>query len=143
MPEAEAVFLGEDRRCGLDELLAREHHQVRAGCLSFLDRCQCGECAAPEFLADHGRAFDEGPLLGLEPVETGREQRVDRRRDRESARRRAGLGQHRQHLLDEERVPLRGLGDADEKVGGELRVSAQKLEQGLRFGFGQGIEVDP
>ena len=64
-----------------------------------------------------------GPLLGLELVEAGREQGVDRRRDRDLGdfvcRDPAGVGpldhalvdHHREQLLDEERVAVRGLDD--------------------------------
>ena len=133
---------GKIESAGLDELLPRQRHQARCGRSPLLLRRELGDGAAPELLANDCGAFDHGPLLRLEPVEAGGEKSVDRRRNREVVRGRAVLGQHREHLLDVERVALRGLCDPREEVGRELRLPAQELEQRLGFRLGQRIEHD-
>ena len=116
--ETEAVLLGKDRGTGLDELLPRQRHEARSGRSPLLLGRELGDRTAPELLANHGGAFDHGPLLGLEAVEAGSQECMDRRRNREIVRGRPVLRQHREHLLDVERVALCGLGDLREEVCG-------------------------
>ena len=99
---------------------------------------EAGESRLPELLALDGRAFDGGALVGRQAVESRRQQGLDRRRYGELAV--GTVGHHRQHLLDEERVALRGGCDAllrvcvdagQEQVVDEPRrlVRSQGLEQ--------------
>ena len=67
-----------------------------------------------EDLALDRTALEHAPLGRLELVEARREQRVQRGRDDDVAGRLAG---HRQHLLDEERVPGRGPRDPLAQLG--------------------------
>ena len=67
---------------------------------------------------------------------------MDRRRDREIARVRPILGQHREHLLDEQRIALRRVRDADEEVGAQLGFPTEELEQHLGFGGRERLERD-
>ena len=94
--------------------------------------------ASPELLADHGCAFQRGALRGLEPVESGREQRLDRRRHLHG--RRVVLGEHRDHLLDEERVAFGCVRDPSPRVGRERPFRGELVEEELRLGVRQRLE---
>src|SRR5579884_1303426 len=99
MPEAERLVSGELRALGPDELLADERLEpLRDVRLAGRERL---DAAAVEDLALDRPALEDVALGELEIVEPRREQRVDRRRHDDVARRR--LGEHREHLLDEER----------------------------------------
>ena len=67
---------------------------------------------------------------------------MDRRRDRELARRCAVLGDHREELLDEERIALCGLGDPAQQVGSDLGFASKVLEQLLSLEGGERREHD-
>jgi hypothetical protein len=87
---------------------------------------------------DGGR-LDDGALLRPQEIQTGREKRLDRRRHRDlldTSRRHpppvllpedAFVDHHREHLLDEERVPLGGLDDAGSGAGVQLRRPEEVL----------------
>ena len=76
-----------------------------------------------EFLPTDGRGLDERPLRLRQPIEAGRQQRRDRRRNRyvrdvpsghppfAVASQQAVVDQHPEHLLDEQRVALGDAGD--------------------------------
>ena len=109
--EAEAVVAGEVGAIGTNELLAHEREQARA---------DLGPLGAGQKLCDctsvKASAFDRGPLdhraVGrLEPVDSGREERPERRRHERLGVRSAVFGLHGEKLLDEERVAVGRLQD--------------------------------
>ena len=65
----------------------------------------------PELSSDDRSRLDDRALLAAEPVEPGREQRLDRRRHRQPTAFLAFLDDHRHQLLDEERVSLGRVGN--------------------------------
>ena len=93
------------------ELLANERHQSSLQRSPELRRRKSGHRGTGELAADDGGPLDHGPLDAIELVEASGEQSLNRRRDRDGGAVRAVLGQHCGHLLEEERVSLRGLGD--------------------------------
>ena len=133
MAKPKAVFSFEDRRARLDELLARERHQRVPAESRSASGVQVGDGSASELLADHRCSLDHCALLGVETVQAGREESVDRRRDREIRRARPVLGEHCEHLLDEERIALGRIGDAGEELSAQLGLALQELEKGLGF----------
>ena len=82
--------------------------------------------------ARHRGRFEHGPLGLGEPVETGRQQRQDRRRNVELG---AGVGvvEHRGHLLHEQRVAV-GCGH-DPVEGGRVHRTAREQPLGHRGGI--------
>ena len=68
-----------------------------------------------EHQAHHRRRANDVALAPVEPVEPGREESVNRRWYGDVAARR--VLDHRQHLLEEERVPACGLDDRPERCG--------------------------
>ena len=82
------------------------------------------ERAPPEDPADDRSVEDDLPLLGRERVEARRDEAADRAGQGLGGR--PALGHHRCELLDEERVPFRGLCH----LGG-LRVGAEEVEREL------------
>ena len=93
-------------------------------------------------MADDGRGVDDGALLALESVETRRQERVDRGRHPVRLQlagaphavleeQQAVVDHHRQQLLDEERVALRGLDDVRARVVRDA-VVAQEVVDDLR-----------
>ena len=89
-------------------------------------------------------ALDDLPLSQLESVEASGEQRMDRRRHFQLLDGTVMLGDHRQHLLDEERVPFGRIddspanplvdGNGSHQIGDELLALrlAERLEQHCR-----------
>ena len=77
-------------------------------------------------------AFEHAALGRLELVEPRREQRLDRPRDRDLAV--AGRLDERDHLLDEERVPLGRIADPLLEVGIERAFAQQPLQQLVALG---------
>ena len=112
------------------------------------------DCTLVEDLALDRRPLDHGSFAGLEPVEAGGEQCVDRRRHGhrgEIARRgpapvltdeQTVVDQHRQHLLDEERIALRRLRDALPDLLGQLDLTDEVLDQAAAFVIGERLEQD-
>ena len=80
---------------------------------------------------------EDAPLAGVELVEPGREQRLDRRRHRDVA---AVLGPHRHHLLDEEWVAAGRFEDPLAELAGN-RVG-ERLDQLIRLLGRQRLEQD-
>ena len=106
VPEPERVVIGKERRARPDELLANEAEQTR-GHVGVVGR-EGRDRAAVEDLSLDRAPLERGPLGGRELVEPRREERLDRPRHRHRIRR---LLDHREHLLDEERVAFRGRPD--------------------------------
>ncbi len=129
VPEAKTVLSWEDRACGLDELLPRKRHQARSDGAAVGTAHQLADRAAPELLADDGRPLDHGALVGRQAIEPCREQSMNRGRDCEVAGRRPVLGDHREQLLDEERVALRSLGNPAQQRLFDLGLASQMAEQ--------------
>ena len=96
------------------------------------------DAAAMEHLALDRAPFEHAPLARLELVEPRREECLDRRgHDHLAARR---VGQHRKHLLDEERVSLGGLGNARAQRAVELRSAEELLDQLVGLGGTQRLD---
>ena len=112
--EAEAVLARDLRSVRPDQLLAHERGEAR-GDLRLVGR-ECLDGAAVEDLALDRAALEHASLGRLELVESGGEQRLQRRRDDDLA---LGLVGHRDHLLDEERVAARGASDPLAQVARE------------------------
>ena len=118
-------------------------------------RC-CGEQVANgagvELLADHGGALDRAALVVGQAFETSGEQRRHRGRNRdraEIARREPGpvlpdqhpvVDQHREHLLDEERVAAGRLGQSVRRLGRQTRAAEQVRDQLRRRLRVEGLE---
>ena len=107
-----------------------------------------------EDLADDRGRFDHGSLVGLQVVEARREQRVDRRRH-DGASDVGGrvpasaleadeplVDEHRDELLDEERVPLGGFHDARPNALVQAGPAEQVLRDGARVVLGETFELD-
>ena len=103
---------------------------MRAHRLPQLRGGEIADGAEPEAAAHDGCALDHRALPVLEPVEAGREERLDRRRHGKHAAF-AFLGCHRGHLLDEERVPFRRSGDVHPDLGREALADREEERFGL------------
>ena len=97
-------------------------------------------CSRREAPADDGRTLEDRALGGVEPIEARGEEGVDRRRHHRLLAL-ALLLEERQHLLEEERVPLRGRRDARADLGRE-RTGEERVDQLLRFALGQRLQQD-
>ena len=106
-----AAVIGEVPLVRPDQFLADERHQMLADRLAQTFRQAFCDRTLVEDLAFHGRGFDGQALVVAEPVEPGCEERLDRRRDVELAVESLVLHRQREHLLDEERIALRGVDD--------------------------------
>jgi len=94
-----------------------------------------------EDLSLHGRPLDDDPLVGIEPVEPRGQERVDRRRHENSGEVACGdpaavprhqhavVDQHREHLLDQERIGVGCVGDARLDALRQLRLPDEVLDQ--------------
>jgi hypothetical protein len=80
-----------------------------------------------EDLSLHGATLDDGALVAGESIEACLKECVDRRRNDDLALARP-LASHRQHLVDEERVPLRGDDDALPRLVVD-RVGRERVDQ--------------
>ena len=67
---------------------------------------------------------------------------MDRRRNRQVCGSRPVLGQHREHLLDEERVALGGLRDPGQEIVSDLGLAAEVLEKFFRLELRERLERD-
>ena len=88
---------------------------------------QVGDRALPEDPADHGGALEQPLLVPPQPVDAGRDHRLERVGD--PLRRGPALEQHPGRLLDEERVALGLLEQRLPLRGRELAVGEQRVEQ--------------
>ena len=109
MVEAEAVVAWVQRSVGPHELLAHEREQRPADAGTVVE--QRADAAAVEQAALDRASLDNVTLLGLEPVDPRRQQRLDA--GRHGLRDGVGiLREHRDQLLDEQRIALRSRDDA-------------------------------
>ena len=116
--------------------------------------CERGHGARMEDLSFDGAAFDHGALLRVEPVQTRGQQQVDRRRDREVREvvdgapraifesQQAIVDQHADHLLNEQRVSLRGREDPFARGARQVCIAQQVVEQRARLVTGERFEQD-
>ena len=110
-----------------------------------LARLGCGElgdAADVEDLTFDRRAREHPALVGLEPVEPGGEQRLDRRRHRDLRLDVLAVGEHGEHLLEEERIPRGGGGDARASLGCKLRPGRDVRHELGRLFLGERLEQD-
>ena len=107
MTKTERVVAGQLRAVRADEFLPDERHQLRPH-VRLVGR-QGFDAAPVEDLPLDRPALQHASLGRLELIEARRKERLDRRWHHDVAVGR--FGDHRQHLLHEERVALRGLSD--------------------------------
>ena len=93
-----------------------------------------------EDLPLHGATLDDGALLAGEPIEACLKERVDRRRNDDLALAWL-LARHREHLVDEERVPLRGHDDALPRLVVD-RVGRERVDQPVAVVFAKRLEQE-
>ena len=135
MPEAEQTAAARPDEAALGERL-----QVRIRGRRCIGIEQRDDIRSSELLPDHGAALEHRALAGAEAVEARGEQRLDRLGQRPL--REPAFQRQRQQLLEEERVALRGLGDARALIRFERR-STETLEQRIRLLRGERVEDDP
>ena len=85
--------------------------------------------ATMEDLSFDGGSFEHGPLAGLQLVESGGEQRLQRRRDDDLA---VGRACHADHLVHEERVAAGGARDSLAELAGSPRGSSESTSPAVR-----------
>ena len=107
--EPKSIVTRHQRSIGPDQLLAHEGEQVPAHVHAFRLGQQGGDSAAMEEASLDRASLGCCALVLTEAVDTRREQGLEGRRHLEPL---AVLRLHRRELLDEERVALRGTGDA-------------------------------
>ena len=124
-------------------------HLVRADQLLADESCQLSTRGSPtvgselterlpfELEPNDGRTLEQLPLLVGEGIEPRREQRLNRRRHMFRV---APFDQHREQLLDEERIPRCNLADPGMGVGCELGTADELLDQLVRFDFRERLE---
>ena len=154
MPEPEGLVAGERRAVGPDQLPPEEGGDVPVHSPIKLAAAQLHDRPAMEDPALDRRTLGDRSLLGIELIEPRREERLDAGRNghrRQIGRRhpsavpkreRPVVDQHRDELLDEQRVPVRRLGDPVFGVRFESRAPEQLLDQPRRFRFGERLEMD-
>ena len=133
VPEAEAVLARRRRGVRPDQLLADERKEVAADIAAELGRAEVGDDAERELLADDRGAFEDRPLIVLQPVQPLGQQRLDRRRDDHLA----AAGECRE-LLHVERIALCRPEDAVARQ--VIQLGAEPGEQRLRITLGQRLE---
>ena len=116
-PRLDAALPGRDR---LDEVAAREREQRRPD----VDRHERAHDVGVERLAADGCGFQDTALVGTQPVEARREQRVDRIRNRLPA----VLERGRQQLLEEQRVPGRGVENRRPSIGRKRDIRSEAVD---------------
>ena len=135
MAEPEGVVTLVERTIGPDQLLAREGEQRASETLRTL-RQQLRDRGSMEQTALDRRSLQHGSLVRLQPVDARRQERMDRCRHRLVGG--VGVvGEHCQHLLDEEWVAI---GRADDPVPQRCRdgrVVHKALDQRRRLGGAQ------
>jgi hypothetical protein len=111
MPEPKCFLVGKRGDTRPHELLPHEPEQPRR--YIQIVGCQCSDRPAVEHLALDGATLERRTLPSRELVEPCCEQRLDRRRHRDFPRR---FLEHREHLLDEQRVAVGRSPDAAAEV---------------------------
>ena len=131
--------LARDRRAALAGDEVAQEQVVEDG-LEILDLGhQVRDGALPEDPADHRGALQQPLLVPRQPVDAGRDHRLQRVGD--PLRRGAALEQHPRRLLDEERVALRLLEQRLPLRRRELAVGEQRVEQLLALGRRERLEL--
>ena len=154
MAEPERVLVGEVGLIRTHELLAHERQEMSGDLRTRPIRRELGDRSPVEQLS-----LDRGPLhhralLAGEAIESRRQKDVDRRRHvqvSEISRRHPGsvppfeqpvVDEHLEHLLDEQRVPLRRFEDPCAGFLGELRLAQEVAQEQLGIRSGQRLEED-
>ena len=152
--ETERVLARELGTIGPDELLAREREEAGAHVRPDGLRAEGGDGAGVEDLALDGAALDHGTLVGVQSVQARGEQEVDRRWDRHVREvldgaprtpfeaKEAVVDQHREHLLDEQRVALRGFEDPVPRDLRYRRLPQEVVDEQRGLVTGEGLEKD-
>ena len=140
--KTECVVAGEQGLLGANEILADERHQPAVD-LSFLRR-QRNHRAAVEHMTLNGASLQHTALGIVELVEPRREQRLNGRRNGDLSRSVpvAAVGEHREHLADEERVAAGCLEDPLAQPRVDLRAGGEPLDQLLRLVRRERLEQD-
>ncbi len=133
VPEVERVL---DRLVRADQLLADERRQLRTGRPAPVGS-QLAEGLPFELEPDDRRALEQVALLIGQRVETSGEKHLDRRRH---VLRGPALSEHREQLLDEERIPLGRCADPGTGVPLEPRFAEKLLDQLIGLSLGKRIE---
>ena len=139
--EAERLLVGVGRLVGPDHLLAHEREEVSGHVVPLGGGRELLHGAAVEDLALDGAAADHVPLAGAEPVEPGLEERLNRRRDDDLSLA-AVLAHGGEHLLDEQRISVRGLQDPRSYVVRELCSAREPGDQSLAVLARERLEQD-
>ena len=117
--EAKRLLFGGTSGVELDELLVRQCAELRFEVVTYVLVDEMAHGVLDEQVPDHGRGLDHGALGRLEVIDSGREQRLNGRRDSHAIdllgcapgaafeADQSLVDQHRQELLDEQRVPFR------------------------------------
>jgi hypothetical protein len=138
--EAERVVSRHRRGLGPDQLGADQLREVavepRANALGR----ELRDRQAVEDLTLDGPALDHRPLVGRQLVESCLEERVDRGRDDDVGVGASPVAEHEQHLLDEERVPLRRIEDARPGRVVEVGAAEQVVDQRRGLGAAERLE---
>ena len=152
--EAVRVFERTLRGIRSHELLGAERGEKIGDLILQRVRSELLDGTFGEHIAGDCRRLDHGALLAGERVEAGREQRLDRRRDSEVAEPVRGapvfvfqdqkpvVDQHREELLDEERVSLGRFDDVGPDAFVEIGASDQILDHLLALLGRQRLEQD-
>jgi hypothetical protein len=129
--EAKALVTGELRPLRADELFPDKRQQMAGDVVPQGGGGEVRDGAAVKRLPFDRRALEHAALAGVEPVDPSGEDGSDRRRDGDGgevaaldpravvAGEQPLVDQHAQHLLDEERVASRRLGEPGPHVLGE------------------------
>src|ERR1700730_7283598 len=133
VPEVEGVL---DRLVRADELLADERRELRAGRPPPVGS-QLAEGLPFELEPDDRRALEQVALLIGQRVETSGEKHLDRRWH---VLRGPALSEHREQLLDEQRIPFGRCADPSTGVLLEPRVAEKLLDQLIGLSLGKRIE---
>ena len=139
--EAEAVVALVERPVRPEQLLARQGEEDAAQPVRAVRRQELRDRAAVEQPPLDRSALEHRPLTRLEPVDAGREERLNRRRHGVVCC--LGIvGEHGEHLLDEQRVALGRVDDAIAERGSDVAVVHQPLDQILGLVVAQRGERD-
>ena len=151
-PEAQILRAGDV--AGPHQLLAGHGCQVIRHLRAHRLRRQLGHRRLRERQADDRGRLDDRPLLATQQVEARRQQGLDRRRHVDVGQvagwlpaivgevQRSLVDHHREQLLDEQRVALRGAHDPLLDLAGNAGVAEQAADHPPRVGIGQWLEHD-
>ena len=132
MVEPEPVVALVERAVGAEQLLPREGEQRAAEPIGLVRGQKLGDRAAVEQPTFDRGALQHRTLPRLEAIDPGREERLDRRRHR-LVRNLGIVGEHGEHLLDEQRIALGGMDDPVAKRRSDLPAVQQPVDQMLRL----------